>query len=388
MATVTQSFESNATILEIRSKIPAFQKEASVLVYQNRMILNMLKRWGTVKYGQDLSWSTQWNAVTSLPAFSVWHDDVLPDFEPGPVPIQFTLGDGAYKSHDKLTKKQFERLKGERTRIQNYYKEKSKYLATTQAHGLNFEFLHALGTADKLTGLDAVLSLSGGTNTAADIVAVAGSSTTYAGQTLRPGARGGSWTSADATSPNADLASDWPILGNQTSYDPEMTDYDATAPLTLNTSSTAWASGSGGWQFNCEEVMRYYISVNTQRGAMVADPSAPLQIVCGERRLREAREFFSAKNYGLLPVPAEQEWGMPERLKFEGAVLSMDSDVNADVAYCIQPDMLSYHTSMEGLWEADGPNYVGHMLAWLYLNLSLGRLQIQPKFIGQLKDVA
>lgn len=387
MATVTSSFESNATILEIRSKVPAFQKEASVLVYQNRMILNMLKRWGTIKYGQDLSWSTQWNAVTSLPAFSVWRDDVLPDFEPGPAPIQFTLADGSYKASDKLTKKQFERMKGGRTQIQDYYKEKSKYLATTHAHGLNFAFLHALGAADELTGLDAALSLSGGTNVAADIVAVPGSSTTYAGQKLRPGARGGSWTDGDSTSPNADLGGDWPILGNQTSYDPQMTDYDATSALTLNTSSTSW-SATGGWKYNCEEVMRYYISVNTQRGAAVADPSAPLQMVCGERRLREAREFFSAKNYGLLPVAAEMEWGMPERLKFEGAVLSTDSDVDPDVAYCIQPDMLVYHTSMPTMWEAEGPNYVMHMLAWLYLTLSMGRLQIQPKFIGQLKDVA
>lgn len=387
MATVTQTFTSDATILEIRSKVPAYMKKASELTQQNRVVLPLMRKWGTLMFGKDISWSSVWNAVTQLPQVRTWSDDVLPMFQPGPNPIQFNLGDGSYEADDKFTHMQYLRMQGDRTKIQDYYKEKSKYLATSMGNNFNFEFLHGSGTGRRITGFDAVLTTSGGTNIAADIVAVPDSSATYAGQTLRPGARGGSWPATLSTKPNANLATDWPIIGNQTTYDPARTDYDATAHLILNTTSTSWESGAT-WKENCEEVLRYYISVQKQRGGLVSDPKAPINVLCGEKRLREARTFFSAKNYALLPVPEAMEWGMPETVKFEGAWLNTDSDVGSDVAYCIQPDMVEYVTPMPDLWETQGPEYQMALTAYLYLLLAIGKMRMQPKFLGALKDVA
>lgn len=386
MATVTQTFESDATILEIRSVVPEYNKKAAQLIHQGRVLLSLMRKWGTI-VKKDISWSSVWNADTQLPQISEWADDVLPSFEPGPNPIQFNLGDGSYKGSDKLTEMQYERMGGGRLQIQEHYNDKMKKLVVSMGNKFNFEFLHGTGTSRRITGLDTILTVSGGTNVAADKVLLPDSSQSYAGQLLRPGARGGSWptTSAVAVKPNANLATDWPIIGNQTSYDPTITDYDATSPLIINTTSSSWDSGAT-WAQNCEESMRYYLSVNKQRGGMVSDSSAKHNILCGEQRLRQARDYFSAKNYALLPVPEAMEWGMPDTVNFEGAMLNTDSDVGSDVAYCIQPDMLSYHTPHEELWKAFGPEFKMELLAYLYLLVALGKLKMQPKFFGQLKD--
>lgn len=387
MATVTQSFTSDATILEIRSKVPAYMKEASDLTMQNRVLLPLMRKWGTILTGKDISWSSVWDAVTQLPQVRPWSDDVLPLFQPGPAPIQFNLGDGSYEADDKFTQMQYERFKGDRTKIIDYYNRKSKDLVKAMGQNFNFEFLHGSGTGRRITGFDTVLSLTSGTNVAADLVALPGSAISYAGQLLRAGARGGSWPATLSVKPNANLATDWPIIGNQTSYDPTMTDYDATTPLVVNTSSTSWDNGTS-WKSNCEEVLRWYLSVQQQRGGVVSDPKAPIDVLCGEKRLREAKGYFSAKNYALLPVQEAMDWGMPDTVKFEGAMLNTDSDVGSDIAYCIQPDMINYCTPQDDLWSAQGPEYVILVTAYLYLVTAIGKMQIQPKFLGQLKDVA
>lgn len=387
MATVTQSFTSDATILEIRTKVPAYMKKAAELIQQNRVLLPLMRKWGTIMTNKDISWSSVWNAVTQLPQVRTWADDVLPLFQPGPVPIQFNLGDGSYQADDKFTLMQYERLKGDRTKIQDYYNDKSKYLVMAMGQNFNFEMLHGSGTGRRITGLDTIITTSGGTNVAADIVALPSSSISYAGQYLRPGVRGGSWPATLTTKPNANLATDWPIIGNQTSYDPTMTDYDATTPLILNTTSSSWEAGTA-WKSNAEEVLRYFISVQKQRGGIISDPKAPINVLCGEKRLREAKNYFSAKNYNLLPVQEAMDWGMPETVKFEGAWLNTDSDVGSDKAYCLQPDMMEYVTPLDDLWATQGPEYQMPLLAYLYLVYSLGKMRLQPKFFGALLDVA
>jgi hypothetical protein len=386
MATVTQTFTSDATILEVRSKAPNYHKKASELIHQGRSLLALMRKWGTIKH-EDISWSDVWNAVTQLPQVREWADDVLPMFQPGPNPIQFNLGDGSYEADDKFTRMQYLRTNGNRNQIQNYYKDKSKYLAQSMGNKFNFEFLHGSGTGRRITGLDTVLSAASGTNIAADVVACPGAAITYAAQTLRPGARAGSWPATLSVKPNANLATDWPIIGNQTSYDPTMTEYDATAPLKLNSTSTSWQAGAT-WALACEEQLRYFLSVQGQRGGRVADATSPINILCGEQRLRQAKTHFSAKNYALVPVPEARDWGMPETVRFEGALLNTDSDVGSDVAYCIQPDMISYHTPQPDLWEVHGPEWKMEYTAYLYLLLAIGKLKIQPKFQGDIRDVA
>lgn len=386
MATVTQTFTSDATILEVRSKAPNYMKKAAELIHQGRAILSLMRKWGTIKTA-DISWADVWNAVSQLPEVREWADDVLPMFSPGPNPIQFNLGDGSYIADDKFTEMQYLRMNGERGRIQDYYKDKSKYLAQSMGNKINFEILHGSGTSRRITGLDAPLTTSGGTNVAADIVATAGSSATYAAQKVQPGARGGSWPATLSVKPNAALATDWPIIGNQTSYDPTMTEYDATAPLKLNSTSTSWTSGAT-WALNCEEVLRFYLSVQQQRGAKVSDPTAPVNVLCGEQRLRQAKTYFAAKNYALIPVEEARDWGMPATVKFEGAWLNTDSDVGSDVAYCIQPDMIELRTPQADLWAVHGPEWKMEYTAYLYLLLAIFKLRLQPKFLGDIRDVA
>lgn len=386
MATVTQSFTTDATILEVRSKAPNYMKKASELIHQGRNVLALMRKWGTIKT-DDISWADVWNAVTQLPNVREWADDVLPMFQPGPNPIQFNLGDGSYIADDKFTRMQYLRTNGDRGQLQNYYKDKSKYLAQSMGNKFNFEILHGSGSSRRITGFDAVLTTSGGTNVAADVVATAGSSATYAAQKLQPGARAGSWPATLTVKPNAALATDWPIIGNQTSYDPTMTEYDATSPLKLNTTSTSWQSGAT-WSLNCEEVLRYYLSVQAQRGGKVADPTSPVNVLCGEQRLRQAKTYFAAKGYALVPFQPAMDWGMTETVKFEGALLNTDSDVGSDVAYCIQPDMIEYRTPQSNLWEVHGPEWKMEYTAYLYLLLAIGKLRVQPKFLGDLRDVA
>lgn len=374
------TYSTDAILTVVRSKTPSFQKKAVDLTLRNRVAFPLMKKWGNLLLGIDISWARLWNAKNKLPETEEWVDTPDQDFPAGPEQQQFSLDAGDYICKDNFSYQQYERAKGSATQIVNVYKEKAVDCQTSMSNRLNWAFLHGPGTGTHMSGLDTFLG-TGTTAKATDIVFKPDDS--YAGQVTDVGVEG-SWGSTLATPPNASIGSDWPEVPLDGS--PE---FDWNGPVMLVRNSPLWKSGPE-WASNSFELFRYWCGVQKARGAKVADPSAKPVALCGERSEREFKELCDARNYTLAEVPEAVNIGMPMTVYFEGLWVTSDSDIEADHAYMLQPDMMEFYTgpSYPNMWEMKGPYAFDPEFRHLYACTTIGQFRFQPKYHGKIMDSA
>ena len=374
---LTVSYTTEATLNVVRSKVAAFHKDAVDVTLRNRIFFPLLQKWGGLKLGVDVSWARVWNAKNKLPDSEEWLDTPDQDYPSGPEQQQYSIGVGGYISKDNLSEQEYEMNSGSRTQIFNLYREKAQDVQQAIANRLNWSGLHAPGTGKHMSGMDTFLA-TGTTVAATDIVAKPDD--TYAGQSTAVGVDG-TWGSTLTTPPNASIGTDWPQVPLDGS--PE---YDWNSPLIL-VRNGPWDSGSD-WATNAFEVLRYWCSVNRNRGAKIRDPKAYVTGVCGEASQRQFKTLCDSRNYRLEPVAEAINIGMPETFYFEHSWLTIDSDVADDQIYMVQPDMMEFFTApgFKQIWKMDGPYDFKPEFRSLYAARVLGNWRWQPKFHGQIKD--
>lgn len=371
----------SAELNVIRSKVPAFHKGYVDLTLRYRVAFPLMRKWGNLLLGVDISWARIWNAKNALPETEEWHDQPDQDFNPGPEQQQYTLQEGALICKDTLSEQQYEKVQGSRTQIINLYTEKLKDVQQSMQNKLNYQFYHGMSTGKNLGGLDLPLG-TGTTSATTDIVAKP--DTSYAGQATDVGAAGfwGTATgSAAITAPNASIGTDWPL--NVHSGNAE---YDWNSPLML-VNNGPWASGTS-WSVNAFDQLKFYQSVQKQRGGKVTDPTAPLTAIMGGTRQREFSTLCEARNYRLEPVEEAKRMGMPRTLNHEDVWITCDSDVAENDCYFVQPDMLEFYTgpTYKNIWKVEGPFDFRPEFRFLYNCRTIGNFRLQPKFLGNSKD--
>lgn len=373
MATV--SYTHDAILSVVRSKVPIWHKDAVDCTLRNRTVFPLMRKWGNLMLGVEISWARIWNIKSKLPETEEWLDNPDQDFPSGPEQEQYQLTPGAYIAKDSLSEQQYEAVLGSKSQIYNLYTEKAVDCQTSMANKLNYAAIKGDGTGRQMSGFDTFLT-TGTTAAATDIVAKPDDS--YAGQDTDVGAEG-TWSTNLTTSPNASIATDWP----EGQGSPE---YDAKSPLQL-VRNGPWTNGNT-WPNNSTQIFRYACSVQRHRGAKVADPSAPLTFLCGERMEREWREFAEARNYRLEPVKEAINIGMPQTVYFENSWVTSDYDVLPNEAYIVQPDMIEFYTgpSYKQIWKMDGPYEFKPEFRHLYSCRTIGNFRFQVKFLGNIKD--
>src|SRR5690606_11710484 len=123
------------------------------------------------------------------------------------------------------------------------------------------------------------------------------------------------------------------------------------------------------WSTNAFDVLRYWVSVQKNRGGKVADPSAPITAIMGEEMHRQFKTLCDARNYTVNEVKEAYNMGMPRTFYFEDTWVTFDSDVRHDTAYMVQPDMMEFYTGPrhKNIWKMDGPFEFKPELRNLYL---------------------
>lgn len=374
----TVSYTTDAVLNVVRSKIPAFHKDSVDVTLRNRIFFPLMKKWGTMALGVDVSWARIWNAKNKLTDAEEWVDTPDQDFESGPEQQQYSIGVGGYIKKESMSEQEIEMASGSKTQIFNLHMEKAADCQTGLANKLNYEALHGTGVGKRMSGIDAMLG-TGAATAATDIVASV--SGTYAGQNLALGVDG-TWGSLTLpTAPNATLANDWPE--NPGAKSPE---YDWTTPLRLVVNGP-WESGRE-WKLNCFELLRYWCSVQKNRGGKVTDPSSEVTALMGERMHREFRTLAEARNYRLEPVQEAINIGMPKTVYYEDTWVTFDSDVAHNVCYMLQPDMIEFFTSpkFKNIWAMDGPYTFKPEFRDLYAARTLGNFRFHPKFFGDIRS--
>src|SRR5690606_30616090 len=219
------TYSTDAVLQVVRSKIPALHKDSVDGTLRNRIFFPLMKKWGNLMLGVDVSWARIWNAKNKLPEVEEWLDTPDQDFTSGPEQQQYSIGVGGYICKESMSEQEIEMASGSKTQIYNLHMQKAADVQQAIANALNHAALHGTGTGKKMSGLDVVLGT--GTATAAtDIVAAV--SGNYAGQNLSVGVEG-SWGSLTLDrAPNASIGNDWP-------ENPEgkSSEYDWNTPLRL-----------------------------------------------------------------------------------------------------------------------------------------------------------
>ena len=333
MATLTPS-TSTENVLLTKATAPKFYKGAADLTWRQRLVMAMVAKYGTREFNAT-SFSCVWNAETSQPAVQQYDDAGLITFSEHDALIQFSTNVRGYIATDRLSLKK-ELMNRGATQLDNLKANKPVRLVKALMNTLNAEVYidgNATNNTNRFHGLESFLADDGAT-AAGD--KIANPSDTYAGQTTAVG-NGGTWSTdlAAASRPNATTATDWPF-GQGSS------EYDATSPLLVNTSSTAWNTGSTEFRDNCEAAMRFARIAQVARGAKGEDSRTPFMHMFSSDLMADFLEHWSPKTRLLASHSESERLGFGDALNFEGDVVHYEYDTPVGTGYGISPSQLEF----------------------------------------------
>jgi len=324
---------STESALVTKAAAPKFYKGAADLTWRQRLIMAMVAKYGTREFNAT-SYSCVWNAETKQPEVQQYGDAGLISFNEHDALIQFSTDVRGYIATDRLSLKK-ELMNRGATQLDDLKKNKPIRLTKALMNTLNAEVYidgNATGNTNRFHGIESFLGDDGNT---ADGDKIANPSDTYAGQTTALG-NGGTWSDTNGlTAPNATVGNDWPF-GKGSS------EYDATAPLLVNTSSTAWGTGSTTFRDNCEQAMRFARITQTVRGAKGEDQRTPFMHMFSADLYADFLEHWSPKTRLLASHNESERLGFGDALNFEGDVVHYEYDTPVGTGYGITPSMLEF----------------------------------------------
>lgn len=344
------------------------------LIARKRLIMAFLKKNGCVKTnhpgGDHLAWPFRYKESTPQ------------QFGDGN-PITFTRkaehkqAAVAWKSYidtDQINWQNMEMNKGQAALV-NLAAVKLKNLLSGMQNFFGGEVFADGSGAQELDGFEALFAT--GTTVAGDIVAEP--SDTYA--TLTTGVdTTASWTTGEATSPNANIATDWPY-GNGDSH------YDYWAPVIANDSSTSWGTASTTWEDNCLRVLRFLTTVQAHRCAK-AD-GAPDLFLTTASRCEDLKNKLEQRFRTLTPSKEASDLGFPGAIKYDGVTIDTDFDCPAASGYLLSTKNIELITPCSKLILAEGPEMFMDRQASLMLVKFLGNMRFSsPKFQAKTAAVA
>lgn len=182
----------------------------------------------------------------------------------------------------------------------------------------------ASGNEDQLSGVETIFEQDTSVAVAAtDKCAIP--SRTYCGQSTRPGAKGGTWSSDLGTSPNAAWGNDWPFGSGDVQY-------DYYSPKLFHTLSSAWNNATDDWAGNCLDILTAMIqTISLSSGMGMIPKYCPM----GDSHMLDFKKALRATQREILPHVAGRDMGFPEAIEFEGAMTMKDFFCPSDVAYAL-----------------------------------------------------
>jgi len=369
---------SNEAIELVRAQAPHYWRDAADLTIRGRVWLTMMEEYGMMDFNVDASYAGVWNVITRLPDVIPQGDSTEVVFEEHDSLDQLQVDLRGYRATDRLGHKNWLMNQGSKNRIINLYDHKSTQLLKAMRKMVGADFFidgYATGNSNRYIGINSFTGVDLGNTVVGDRVATP--SDTYGNRSTVLGNYGGSWSTdlAAADRYNTYLANDWPDGQGAEQY-------DSFTFLPVNYTSTGWTSGNT-WRTNCEEVLRFTIDVQANRGAVLADSNAPELFLCGRRMFTDLKEYFSARNQIMQPVQEAIDLGFPEVLNFEGTWIAFDYDCPVDEGYLMNPGAMEYFSPQSDLFDVFGPEWSLPDMSFLYLVSNYANFRFQPKLFAK-----
>ena len=361
-----------------RDVAPRFWKMSSDLTIRNYLTFYLLRRYGSITYNAR-SHTQVWNAKIRLPQVSPLVDGVPLSFANQDTDIQFYIGFKALGISDSMPELDYLIMDGAPEQINDRYKNKSTDLVTALDQSLQHSFYKDGNDSDNVYSYVGIKTPLGYLATDGTVFSIADKiarpNGTYAGQSNALAANGGTWSAALGTSPNASLARDWPFGQGS----PE---YDGTAPLIVNYSSSQFGTGETDWETNGVRAIAEAQTMLTHRAGFQNSGGAPLVCVMSSDMFVQLKNSFRAQNRHIMPWK-DGDFGFPNQdtIMVDGVLCTSDYTVPAGEAYMWAPQYVEMFNVHPDLYKSYGPEFSLIHRAFLYMGTAYGNFKFQPKYL-------
>jgi hypothetical protein len=362
-----------------RDIAPKFWKGSSDLTVRNYLTFYILNRYGRMTYNAR-SHSQVWNAKIRQPQVLPLVDNIPMEFVNQDTDIQFYTGIKGMGVTDTMPELEMLLAQGAPEQIVDRYSEKSIDMVTSLDQSLQRGFYldgNDSANAYNYVGIKTPLSyLATGGSDFSIADKVARPNGTYAGQSCALAANGGTWSAALATKPNASLAKDWPF-GQGSS------EYDGTAPMVWNYSSSQFGTGSTLWEDNAVRCTTEAATAMTHRGGFANPGGAPLVCVMASEMFIALKHSFRQLNRQMVPF-TDGDFGFPmDTLHVDGILYMSDYNVPAGEAYMWSPQYLEMFNVHPQIYKEYGPEFSMQHRGFLYMATAYGNFKWQPKYLAR-----
>lgn len=348
-----------------------YLKGASDATIRKRLLLAMMKKKGRMTFNNDgrfVQWQIEHKEHTMQ---SFGYGSPL-DFSPTD---RFTIAQIEYRGYkvtDMMDEKETLMNRGVPALI-NRYDRTLKDMTKNMENRFPTEMYvdgYASGNENRLCGFNSFTGT--GTTVAADRIAQP--SDTYATLSTVLGTKGGTWSTGLSTSPNANVATDWPD-GQGSS------EYDYHSPKILNWSSTGWGTGSTTWEDNCERVIGqsvfWTLVPGGQAGRLDALLLAPNLMAAHQNHMRSRSRI-------TVPHKEANDLGFPGALNQDGIALDYDFDVPVNEGYGWNVDEIELMCMYGQMFMPRGPDFEPRTQTYLFAigffgNMKFGNLKAMCK---------
>lgn len=365
-------------IIAVKNTAAKYLKGAADQTIRGYFWLSYLQSQGRIVIGDTGGVSTNWNVMARQPDVRQSGDDAQLVFAEHDAYEQLTIDVRGYHATDRLTEKK-KLMNNGPLQIIDLYGTKIENLVKAVTDQFGNELYidgNASGNENRLCGIESFMGSS--TTVAADLVAKP--SDTYAGKSTVLGTLGGSWSTNLTTSPNANVATDWPE-GQGSS------EYDYLTPKLINYSSSSWGTGGTTWADNCTKVMRRArLWVHHTTGA----EKSPMLHLLAPNLYGDFLDSVENKFRFTTTHPVGGDLGFADAINFEGAIVKQDYGCPAGVGYGINAnEMLLFNIHDDGsFFKSVGPEYDVKTNSYLYMIYFYGNMRFNPKAFAKYDDYA
>lgn len=362
-----------------RDIAPKFWKGSSDLTVRNYLTFYILNRFGRMTYNAR-SHSQVWNAKIRQPQVLPLVDNIPMEFVNQDTDIQFYTGIKGMGVTDTMPELEMLLGQGAPEQIVDRYSQKSVDMVTSLDQSLQRSFYldgNDSRNAYNYVGIKTPLSYlatDGSVFSVADKVARPNG--TYAGQSCALAANGGTWSAALATKPCASLAKDWP-------FGQGSAEYDGTAPMIWNYSSSQFGTGSTAWEDNAVRCTTEAATAMTHRGGFANPGGAPLVCVMASEMFIALKHSFRQLNRQMVPF-TDGDFGFPmDTLHIDGILYMSDYNVPPGEAYMWSPQYLEMFNVHPQIYKEYGPEFSLQHRGFLYMATAYGNFKWQPKYLAR-----
>lgn len=365
-------------IIAVKNTAPKYLKGAADQTIRGRFWLSYLQKEGRIMLGERSGTVQYWNVKARQPEVRANGDAGQQTFAEFDAYEQLNVNVRGYVATDRLTLKK-ELMNRDPLAIVDLYGTKIDDLLKSLRDSFGAELYvdgYATGNENRLIGINSFTGYDSNNTVAADIVAKP--SDTYGGKSTALGNLGGSWSSDRATSPNANVAKDWPY-GNGSS------EYDYITPKLINWSSTGWGTNATDFKTNGPLVMR---RAKTWCKSTGGNDMAPMCFLLGPDLYDDFLDGLSDRFRQLVEHKSGSDLGFADVINFEGAAVKHEFDCDATEGYGINVQEMSLFSIHDDFFYSYGPEWDTQSLSYLYLVGFFGNLRFNPKHFAKLDNYA